>query len=147
MTKKQAKPQAEKIAAAKVRSLDDICAKIADGKTYTAIAEDEGISKGSLSEWLEATSERSARARAARILAARIWDEKALQTIQEAGDPFALAKAREEAQHYRWRASKIAPEYSDKVAHGGAADMPPIKTESTVTYTAEEAYKRMLAGG
>ena len=128
------------------RSLDDICARIANGETYTAIAESEGITKGALSMWLEATAERSVRARAARILAARTWDEKALQTIQDAADPFELAKAREEAQHYRWRASKIAPEYKDKIAHGGDPDAPPIKTEATVTLTAEEAYKRMLGG-
>ena len=130
----------------KERNLDEICARIANGETYTAIAESEGITKGALSMWLEATPERSARARASRILAARTWDEKALQAIQDASDPFELAKAREEAQHYRWRASKIAPEYKDRVAHGGDPDAPPIQTASTVTLTPDEAYKRMLGG-
>lgn len=37
--------------------------------------------------------------------------------------------------------------YADKIAVGGDADAPPIRTESTVTITAEEAYKRMLNGG
>lgn len=42
---------------------------------------------------------------------------------------------------------KWAPKvYGDKLAVGGDADAPPIKTESTVTLTAEEAYKRMLGG-
>jgi hypothetical protein len=37
--------------------------------------------------------------------------------------------------------------YGDKLAVGGDADAPPIRTESTVTITAEDAYKRMLNGG
>ena len=129
------------------RDLDAICDRIANGETYTKIAHDEGITQGRLSQWLEADPNRSARARAARNLAARTWDEKALQTIQKAADPFQLAKAREEAQHNRWRASKIAPEYKDKVAHGGDADAPPIQHSATVTLSAEDAYKRMLGGG
>lgn len=42
---------------------------------------------------------------------------------------------------------KWAPKvYGDKLAVGGDPDAPPIKSESTVTVTAEEAYKRMLGG-
>lgn len=37
--------------------------------------------------------------------------------------------------------------YGDKLAVGGADDLPPLKTDSTVTLTAEEAYKRLLGGG
>ena len=37
--------------------------------------------------------------------------------------------------------------YGEKMAHGGAEDMPPIRTESTLIVTPEEAYKRMLGGG
>ncbi len=37
--------------------------------------------------------------------------------------------------------------YGDKLALGGDPDAPPIRTESTLTITAEEAYKRMLNGG
>jgi hypothetical protein len=110
-----------------VRDIAEVCRKIADGDSLTAIALSEGISVGSLSEWLEATPERSARAREARALSARTWDDKAETVIDEAGDPFELAKAKELAHHYRWRASKIAPrEYGDKVAIGGNPDAPPV---------------------
>jgi transposase-like protein len=45
-------------------------------------------------------------------------------------------------------AQRLKPkEYGLKVAHGGTDDLPPMKTESHVTVTAEEAYKRMLDGG
>ena len=80
-----------------------------------------------LSQWIASDEEHSARAREARIHAARIWDEKALSVIEQALDPFELQRAKELAHHYRWRASKTAPkEYGDKVtqehtgANGGA---------------------------
>lgn len=128
MTKRApAKKAAAKLPARKARDITVICQKIADGMSLTAIALDEGVSVGSLSEWLEATPERSARAREARALSARTWDDKAATVIEEAGDPFELAKAKELAHHYRWRASKIAPrEYGDKVAVGGDPDAPPV---------------------
>ncbi len=101
---------------------------IADGKTMTEIASAAGVSCGRLSEWLSDDVERSARARDARTLAARLWDEKAEKTIIDAKDPFELARANSLAHHYRWRASKIAPkDYGDKMAIGGADDMPPIR--------------------
>jgi len=38
-------------------------------------------------------------------------------------------------------------EFGLKIAHGGAEDLPPIKSESQVHITAEEAYRRMINGG
>jgi hypothetical protein len=56
-----------------------------------------------------------------------MWDEKAETVLVDAADPFELAKARELAQHYRWRAKAVAPrEYGDKVMqeHTGAEGGP-----------------------
>ena len=115
---------------------DNVIEALADGKTMTAIAQEIGVSIGVLSAWLSIGDERSARAREARSYAARIWDERAEDAIAEAKEPFELARAKELAHHYRWRASKIAPrEYGDKVqaeltgAGGGA-----IAVQSTVTF-------------
>lgn len=45
-------------------------------------------------------------------------------------------------------AQRLKPkQYGLKMGLGGAEDLPPMKTESTVTISAEEAYKRMLDGG
>ncbi|MFS2015036.1 hypothetical protein ACEN88_00475 [Massilia sp. CT11-108] len=111
--------------------IDAVCAAILHPKAMHAIADEIGVSQGSLVAWIGADSERSARAREARVQTAQMWDEKATLTIETAGDQFELSKARELAQHYRWRASKIAPrDYGDKVAIGGAADLPPVKAES-----------------
>lgn len=102
--------------------LDDVCERIAAGETYTAIAADYGKSQGALSLWLAAEPNRSARAREAASMAGRFWDEAAEAGIRAASDVLTLAKARELAQHLRWRASKLSPAYADrsKVEVGGA---------------------------
>jgi outer membrane biosynthesis protein TonB len=101
--------------------IDAIAAALANGTSMTQLSDSIGVNVGSLSEWIATTPERSARAREARIHAARVWDEKAISAIEDAKDPFELTKARELAQHYRWRASKTAPkDYGDKVEHTGA---------------------------
>ena len=126
----------------KERSIDDICKHIANGISLREIAQMEGISPGTLSEWIEADAERSARARASRILAARLWDDMATSVIDSATDSFELAKAKELAHHYRWRASKIAPrDYGDKVAIGGDSNAPPV----SVTAFSPEEYRRIAA--
>ena len=116
--------------------IEAVCERLANGVTMTAIAEEIGVTVGKLSQWIASGEEHSARAREARIHAARIWDEKALSVIEQALDPFELQRAKELAHHYRWRASKTAPkEYGDKVqaeltgAGGGA-----IQVASTVTF-------------
>lgn len=112
--------------------LDSICASLSDGKTLTAIADEIGVSIGTLLAWLAADAERSARAREARSLSARIWDEKAESEIAGARDPFELSRAKELAHHYRWRAAKTAPkDYGEKIAIGGADDLPAIQSETT----------------
>ena len=113
-----------------------VCERLANGVTMTAIAEEIGVTVGKLSQWIASDEEHSARAREARIHAARIWDEKALSVIEQALDPFELQRAKELAHHYRWRASKTAPkEYGDKVTqeHTGA-DGGPIQARIAVEF-------------
>lgn len=95
--------------------IDRIAEMLANGVTLTAIAKDAGVSIGFFLQWIAADDDRSARAREARTHAAKLWDEKALDVIEQASDPFELQRARELAQHYRWRASKTAPrDYGEK---------------------------------
>lgn len=96
--------------------VDALCDRICAGESQTAIARDLGIGVATLSKWIAAEPERSARVREARISAARSFDEMAEDELRRAEDPFGLAKARELASHYRWKASKANPrEYGDKV--------------------------------
>lgn len=107
--------------------MDAVCAAILHPKPMHVIASEIGVSQGSLIAWIGADAERSARAREARAQTAQMWDDKATQVIEDALDQFELAKAKELAHHYRWRAAKIAPrEYGDKVDlnHGVQPDNP-----------------------
>lgn len=115
--------------------IEAVCERLSNGVTMTALAEEIGVTVGKLSQWIASDEEHSARAREARIHAARIWDEKALSVVEQAQDLFELQRAKELAHHYRWRASKTAPkEYGDKVTqehtgvNGGA-----IEVHTTVT--------------
>ena len=125
--------QAERI---ELVDFDGVTERLSTGVTLTQIAKDAGVSIGFLLQWIAADENRSARAREARAQAAKLWDEKALDVIEQAADPFELQRARELAQHYRWRASKTAPkDYGDKMtqevtgANGGA-----LQVASTVTF-------------
>lgn len=127
--------------------LDKICADVIQGETLTAIANKIGVVVASFLIWIDAESERSARIDEARKKSARIWDEKALDGIEGAKDAFALAKAREVAHHLRWRASKIAPRvYGEKIQHGGAEDLPPVRQQIDLNMTPADAYKATLGG-
>ncbi len=93
-----------------------ICELITTGMCVQAMAETVGVSKNALWRWLNADIDRSTRARAARALTAWHWDEEAEAVLQDASDVLELARARELAAHYRWRAAKVAPrEFGDKV--------------------------------
>jgi hypothetical protein len=130
--KVRAKPGAKPIAKGKLDQvgIQLICSKIMDGNSLTDIAAEVGVSFGTLQSWFDSNSEYSARAREARAATAKFWDDKATRTIELASDQFELSKAKELAHHYRWRAAKIAPrEYGDKIAVGGADDLPPIGIE------------------
>lgn len=116
--------------------IDAICERIQSLETLTGIAQALGIRLSRLQDWLAADAGRSARAREARATTAAQYDDDALRRIDAAMDPFELAKAREAAQHLRWRASKIAPrEYGDKVTqeHTGAGGGP-IDHSISVTF-------------
>ncbi len=95
--------------------LEALCDWITEGRSYRDIAKDLGISLGSLTWWIDGAEERSQACARARELAAQTFDELAIETIESASDPFELAKAREIATHYRWRAKAVNPRrYGDK---------------------------------
>lgn len=141
-------------AAAKLDAIGEaeVFAAITNGTMLADIATKAVVSSGSLLTWLNATPERSARAREARKLGAAVLEEQAQTAIQGASDNFQLAKARELAHHLRWKASKLDPRgFGDKLALGAAADLPPLPTPSqttNVSMTLEvapgEAYAAML---
>lgn len=96
-------------------NIDAICDAILNGEMLSDIARSYGVSFAYLSKWISEDSDRSARAREARIAAAAAYEERAFDLIASAGDQFELARAKEMAHHLRWRASKINPrDYGDR---------------------------------
>lgn len=95
--------------------IDWVCEQILELRSLTAIAQDADVGLSTLLRWTSSDAERSTRVNQARRVAAEAWVEKAEQVLAEAKTNFELQKARELAHHYRWRASKISPQYNDKV--------------------------------
>ncbi|MBT2322536.1 hypothetical protein J7E62_09280 [Variovorax paradoxus] len=116
MTPKKAAP-AKKAAAKKgdkAKTLDSLgvewlCDKLTAGETQTEIVKGLGIGIATLGRWIASDADRSARVREARVSAARTYAEQAETVLKGARNPFALAKAKELAHHYRWKASKSDP--------------------------------------
>lgn len=108
------------IAKAKLDALgiDEFCSSLASGKSQRQICKEIGICKWDLARWLADEEGRSARARDAMAVSAAHWDEEAEIEIRKMRNtPGSIAKARELAQHFRWRAKNYAPKtYGDKVA-------------------------------
>jgi len=99
---------------------DAIIARLIDGDSYRAIAQDAGVQKSSLFAWLNESDERSARAKEALITSARSFEDMAFTCIEDAADPFSLAKAKELAHHYRWAAKmRDRGTYGEKVSVAG----------------------------
>ncbi len=98
-----------------------LCERLTSGAMMTHLAGEIGISIGALIAWIAAADERSVRVREARSAAAQVWDEKAETVLLGApADKDEIARAKELAQHYRWRASKMRPrEYGDRIELSG----------------------------
>lgn len=95
-----------------------------EGMSLTGIANEVGVSVGSVLTWIDSDPERSARVREARASMAKLWDERAEDEIRQSEDEFTLKKAKELAHHFRWRAKAIAPrEYGDHVEVRGAVTL------------------------
>jgi hypothetical protein len=95
--------------------IDQVCTWILEGRPMYAIAAEIGVSDGAFYKWFEADSERSARVKEARVKAGTSYVDKAERVIAEALEPFGLAKAKELAHHYRWKAKAVNPaQWGDK---------------------------------
>lgn len=86
-------------------------------------------------------------------LAKQVQVERYVDETIEIADERAVTKEQVQRNKIRisarqWYAEKLVPKlYGQKIAHGGAEDLPPIKTQSEVNLTPGEAYKRIIEGG
>jgi len=97
-------------------NLDEIVEMILQGDSYKTIAQKLGINLSTLHKFTS-NPNHSARVREALIISASTFDDKAEQVLKDAkGNMIEIQRARELAQHYRWKASKRAPKvYGDKL--------------------------------
>lgn len=87
-----------------------------DGLSYRAVAKKLKMNVSVLTRWVAADTARAAQVREARIASAKAFADEARQVIEDAKDPFALARAKELAHHLRWEASRANPrDYGDRV--------------------------------
>jgi transposase-like protein len=102
--------------------IEAVCDMLLNGVTMSGVARHVSVDFATLSRWLAADPQRSARVEESRRIAADVYENMAYEGVIAASDPFELAKAKEAAHHLRWRASKIAPaRYGDKLQHSNNA--------------------------
>lgn len=94
--------------------LDAMCEAITDGSSIKDIVDKIGVSRMAWSRWVgdPTQPERKAAIDAARIAAAGAEDDMALGVLERLPDdpsPGQVAKAREIANHRRWRSARLDP--------------------------------------
>jgi hypothetical protein len=141
-----------------------ICARLSKGEPLAQICRDEGMpAVRTVSLWKESHPEFSADFARARdegydSIAAgclEIADDSRNDFVTKLGEDGEEVGARFDAEHVQRSKLRIETRlkllakwdprrYGEKLAIGGDPDAPAIKTESSITVTAEEAYKKML---
>lgn len=140
-----------------------ICLRIASGETLRAICRDDDMPHWTtVYEWLEADEAFSLRFARARDIGADAIAQEALdiadtpmEGVRQEKSENGMKEVREDMLGHRklqietrlkLLAKWFPKKYGDKLAVGGASDLPPVQTESTVTLSPLEAYQRMLNG-
>jgi hypothetical protein len=137
----KAAPAKDKLTA---MGIDAVCERIGDAKSLDVIATEAGVSKGTLIAWLADYPDQYARAREAQadkfaedIIA--IADDGRNDTYTDdkgnvVVDNDVIARSRLRVDARKWLASKMAPKkYGEKVAVGGAEDLPPLQHAHTMS--------------
>jgi len=137
---------------------------LAEGKSLLSICEAMGLAYSTARQWELDHPEHAAKSARARELGCHFLAEQCLQIADtpvegvettEKPDGSVEVKRGDMLQHRKLQIDtrmrligKWAPKiYGDKLAVGGAEDLPPVRHDHNVTMTPEEAYKRMLSGG
>jgi len=126
-----------------------ICERLARGESLNKICSDADMpSRDSVMRWVESNPEFCNRYARARERQAEYFLDL---IVDETGEIDTTTNSTVQAAKLRidtlkWAVCKLFPrKYGDKLAIGGADDLPPVKTESTLN--PGEAYLKMLGGG
>jgi predicted transcriptional regulator len=112
------RPTAELTATIEAFGLEAILDLVEDGKTHVEIAEEVGVDRRTLRRWLDDDDARRRAVQRAFEDSAAEDDRRALRVISDLdkdATPALIARAREMASHYRWRAkARNQKVYGDK---------------------------------
>lgn len=141
-----------------------ICARLAEGESLRSICEDEEFpAYSTVKAWEQKDAEFSAASLRAREIGCHALAEDCLKIADDGRNDWMERRGKDDAgwvangehiQRSRLRIDtrmrllgKWLPKvYGDKLALGGADDLPPLRQEHSVALSPEEAYKRMLGG-
>lgn len=127
--------------------IDGLCGLIVEGHSLTRIAQHVSVGKTTLLGWIAADPDRSARVREARRLSSESYADMAEDVLMQATTPVEVSRARELAQHYRWKASKMDPgQYGDKVQLDGSLNLNELDDEQLASRIARLAAAAGLSG-
>lgn len=90
-------------------SEEKIMSLIMEGNSYQTIAKEMGVHPVTMMRWFDATEDRAQLVARARQASAYTFVEQAEQGIREAKTILELARARDLAQHLRWKAKAFNP--------------------------------------
>lgn len=140
---------------------DAIIERVSGHESLRAICDAVGVPAGTFLGWVADRPELAehyarakrmqAEAMAAELLA--IADDSSNDTIltkdgNEVANAEWIARSRLRVDTRKWILSKMLPKvYGDKIAIGGADDLPAVKVDANVVIDPSEAYKRMLGNG
>lgn len=136
---------------------DAICLRIGDGEPLRQICRDEAMPAWrTVYGWLQQDQEFSARFARAREIGFDAIAEDTIEMVDEAPERTSTAFGdKVDAGYVAWQKNRVeqrlkllakwSPKrYGDKLAIGGADDLPPV--QQNLTIDAAEAYKRLLGG-
>lgn len=100
---------------------------VADGMSLAQIAGKCAVTEGEVLRLVKGNKGLAEAVAEARKYSAWLWDERAEAVLKQAEGKEQLMKAKELANHYRWRASKLNREtYGDKVDTTVSATLPQL---------------------
>lgn len=119
--------------------IDYIVSKLIDGKTYRDISMDLNVPLSTLHDFTS-KDEHSARVREALQISGDTYADMAEEVLKTAeGTKEEIMRARELAQHYRWKAAKRYPKrYGDKLELAGDPKAPLVPAGLNITFKTED---------
>lgn len=90
---------------------EDVCSRVANGESITAIAEHYGLNRNTIHKWISKNPEFERSYAQARLVAAEFLIEDAEKRLESAKNKLDVLIAKEVLNQARWKAEKLLPQY------------------------------------